>query len=128
MAIGKRLREERKRLKMTQAEFADAAQIGVSTLKLYEGGERDPGAICMYELSTIGLDVQYVVTGVRSNVALAADEHILLDGYRDLDAATKKRMLAFVLTESGPVAARKEIQKVSAKQGGQAAGRDINNK
>lgn len=139
MAIGARLREERKRLKMTQAGFADAGGISVSALKLYEGDERDPGAQCLYELSTVGLDVQYVVTGIRSKTALGTDEQVLLEGYRALDAATRKRILAFVLTETGPVAVREKIKKIAEPQQGQqiviasgtgtqAAGRKIINK
>lgn len=116
MAIGARLKEERKRLKMTQAEFAEAGGIGVSALKLYEGEDRDPGAQCLYELSTIGLDAQYVITGIRSKTALASDEKLLLDGYRSLDLATRKHTLAFVLTESGPAAVSRKIKELVADQ------------
>lgn len=129
MAIGERLREERKRLKMTQAVFAQNGGIGVSALKMYEGNERDPGALFLAEIASAGADVQYIVTGVRSNSALAADEQVLLEGYRGLDASTKRRALAFMLTESGPVAIQKKIKEKSvvASNGGQAAGRDIVN-
>lgn len=137
MAIGSRLKEERKRLKMTQAEFAAAGGIGVSALKLYEGEERDPGAQCLFELSASGLDAQYVITGIRSKNALAADEQLLLEGFRDLDAKTKKRVLAFILTEAGPEEVSRKIKQKVAEQGqtqltvtatgrgAQAAGRDI---
>jgi transcriptional regulator with XRE-family HTH domain len=117
VAIGERLREERKRLKMTQAEFSDVGGIGISTLKLYEGNDRDPGALCLQSLAQHGVDVQYVVTGQRSKVVLAADEQLLLDGFRALDAGTKRRMLAFALTESGPVAIQKKIKEKSAESG-----------
>lgn len=125
---------------MTQAEFAEQGGIGVSTLKLYEGDQRDPGAQFISEISTIGADAKYIVTGERSSTVLAAEERVLLDGYRALDQSTKKRILAFVLTESGPEEVSRKIKEKSAEQaqttttvtatgrGAQAAGRNIVNK
>lgn len=140
MAIGERLREERKRMKMTQAAFAELGGIGVSALKLYEGNEREPGGLFLHEISELGADVQYIVTGIRSNSALAADEQVLLDGYRSLDKATRKRLLAFVLTESGPSevsrlikekvieAGSKTVTVTATGRGAQAAGKKIVNR
>lgn len=140
MAIGERLREERKRLKMTQAVFADSGGIGVSALKLYEGNEREAGSDFLSALAEIGADVQYILTGVRSNTAMAADEQVLIDGYRVLDAPTKKRLLAFVLTESGPGEVSRKIKKkvdeaatktvtiTATGRGAQAAGKKIVNR
>ena len=139
MAIGERLREERKRLKVTQAVFAELGGIGVSALKMYEGNEREPGALFLAAIAGEGCDAQYIITGDRSSNALAADEQVLLDGYRALDPVTKKRTLAFVLNESGPVAIQKKIkEKAAATQhqitvtangmGAQAAGGKIINK
>lgn len=138
VAIGERLREERKRLKMTQAVFAQTGGIGVSALKMYEGNEREPGALFLSEVANAGADVQYIITGVRSKTALASDEQVLLNGYRELDQATRKRLLAFVLTESGPVAIQKQIKEKATEQaltqivtasgvGTQAAGKKIVN-
>lgn len=121
VTIGERLREERKRLKMTQAEFAVAGGIGVSALKLYENSDRDAGSTFLSAIASEGADVQYILTGTRSSLALGADEQVLLDGFRDLDQATKKRLLAFVLTESGPVAIRKKIKEKSAEHASSTA-------
>lgn len=118
MAIGDRLREERKKLKATQAEFAQLGGIGVSALKMYEGNDREPGAIFLAEIAEAGIDVQYVITGQHSNGALTPDERVLLDGYRSLDPMTRRRMLAFMLTESGPVAVQKKIQEKTATSSG----------
>lgn len=116
MTIGVRLREERKRLGMTQAAFADEGGIGVSTLKLYEGDERDPGAGFLAAIAKLGADAQYIVTGQRSTTVLVAEEQVLLDGYRALDKGTKMRTLAFVLTETGPVYIQNQIKKKVAEQ------------
>lgn len=140
MATGERLREERNRLKMTQVVFAERGGIGVSALKLYEGNERESGSDFLSAIASEGADVQYILTGIRSNSALAADEQILLEGYRALDPATKKRMLAFVLTESGPAEVSRKIKEKSKDsgsktvtvtatgRGAQAAGKKIVNR
>lgn len=116
LAIGERLREERKRLKMTQAVFAQLGGIGVSSLKLYEGNEIDPGSRFLEAIAAEGVDVQYVVTGQRATTVLVAEEQLLLDGYRALDKGTKRRTLAFVLTETGPVYIQNEIKRKVADQ------------
>lgn len=95
---------------MTQAVFAQVGGIGVSALKMYEGNEREPGALFLAAIANAGADVQYIVTGTPSASAVSADEQVLLDGYRALDPATRRRMLAFMLTESGPVAVQKKIK------------------
>lgn len=124
MAIGERLREERKKLKMTQAVFAQVGGIGLSALKMYEGNERDPGALFLAALGKAGVDVQYVITGVRSNSTLAPDEQVLLDGYRALDVATRRRMLAFMLGDPAPGQAQKSK---TVNVTSQTAGRNIKN-
>lgn len=95
---------------MTQAVFAQLGGIGVSALKMYEGNEREPGALFLAAIANAGADVQYIVTGTPSGSIFAPDEQVLLDGYRALDATTKRRALAFMLTEAGPVAVQKKIK------------------
>jgi transcriptional regulator with XRE-family HTH domain len=130
VAIGERLREERKRLKMTQAVFAQVGGIGVSALKMYEGNEREPGALFLAAIANAGADVQYIVTGTPSASAVSADEQVLLDGYRALDPATRRRMLAFML--GGDAASEKNsppsITVTASGHGTQAAGRKIVNR
>lgn len=130
MTIGKRLKEERKRLGKTQAGFAELGGIGLSTYKLYEGDERDPGTQFVAAIAANGADAQYIVTGIKSGGTTDPEERVLLDGFRALDKETKRRMLAFVLAGSELVTIQKGIKEktVIASHGGQAAGRDILNK
>ena len=114
MAIGERLKEERKKLAKTQAVFASIGGIGLSALKMYESNEREPGALFLLAIANAGADVQYIVTGTPSASVMTPDEQVLLDGYRALDAMTKRRALAFMLTESGPVALQKKIKEMSS--------------
>lgn len=71
--IGDRLREERERLKMTQPVFAEAAGARKRTLIDWEKGASSPTAVQLSALSTIGVDVTYVVTGSRAVPESAGD-------------------------------------------------------
>lgn len=63
--IGERLRAERERLKMTQSAFAAAAGAAKRTLIEWEKGATSPNAVQLAALSQAGVDVRFVVTGVR---------------------------------------------------------------
>ena len=65
MAVAERISEERKRLGLSQAAFAEAVGMSLSTQKRYEKGEREPDAGYLNQLGSVGVDVQYVITGVR---------------------------------------------------------------
>jgi len=82
--IGKRLRDERKRLGWSQ-QFA-ATTVGVSRemWAKYEGGA-EPGAKALARMLSAGVDVLYVLTGQRgtaSRETLSTNERTLLDNYR----------------------------------------------
>lgn len=139
MSIGERLKEERERLGFTQPAFAGLAETTKKSQIDYEKNLTQPKAGYLAVIARVGADVQYIVTGERSAAALAADETVLLEGFRGLDAATRKRMLAFVLGSPPPdettparAAAKRKKQKVEGslqvfKQAptGDIAGRDI---
>ena len=65
-SIGDRLREERKRLGPTIAEIAKAVGKSSKTQERYELGERSPDAAYLAAIARHGVDVLYVVTGVRT--------------------------------------------------------------
>lgn len=69
--LGERLKEERQRLKLTQPELAEAAGAKKRTVIDWEKGVSSPTAIQLEALALKGLDVLYVVTGQRSNVAIS---------------------------------------------------------
>lgn len=92
--IGRRLREERERLAETQADFAARVQCDRKSQVNYEAGTRAPSADYLARAADIGVDVLYVITGVRTVVAhrgavntgdalvLSVEEHCLVDNYR----------------------------------------------
>lgn len=66
VSFGERLREERERLSLTQAQFGQLAQVTKKTQMLYESGERSPKADYMTAIASSGVDVQYLLTGERT--------------------------------------------------------------
>jgi len=70
--IGKRLKEEREALSKTQSEFAEiAAAAGVAgttrqSQARYEKGQQSPSVAYLSALAPVGVDIAYVLTGVRS--------------------------------------------------------------
>ena len=86
---GERLREERERLGMNQTAFAAQGGVQKRAQVNYEASERYPDVAYLGALATVGVDVQYVVTGVRSGAALPPDEQELLDLFRAAPLAVK---------------------------------------
>ncbi|WP_102798994.1 helix-turn-helix domain-containing protein [Bowmanella denitrificans] len=67
--IGSRLKEERERLGMSQPAFAELAGAKKRALINWEKGETSPTAEALSRLHGYGLDVNYVITGVREQGA-----------------------------------------------------------
>lgn len=112
------------------AEIAEALGVNRKTITRWEADEALPDGKSLLALKEqFGADPAWILTGsgvAQTGGTLSADEEVLLNGYRALDPATKKRMLAFILGGETPATAQKQIN-VSA-TGGQAAGGDIVNK
>lgn len=63
--IGERLKEERKRVGLTQPELAEIASSAKRTVIDWEKGVSSPTAAQLAALASAGLNVLYVVTGQR---------------------------------------------------------------
>jgi transcriptional regulator with XRE-family HTH domain len=63
--IGARIRSERVRLGLNQADFAASCLVSKTSQVNYESGLRSPDAIYLRHAQTIGVDTSYVVTGSR---------------------------------------------------------------
>jgi transcriptional regulator with XRE-family HTH domain len=77
MNIGQRLKQERQRLGFTQAQFSAGGGVAPNAQLHYEKGSRQPRADYLSSLNSIGVDVLYVVTGVRmpgASSQIPADE------------------------------------------------------
>lgn len=130
-----RLKEERERLKLTQPQFAEAAGAKKRTLIDWEKGVSSPTAVQLSALDKIGVDVLYVVTGVRSNVSstrhLTPDEQQLLDLFRAAPLAVKAAAMGALeagSTQPKAKAPRYTVQQTIQGNVGQQAAGDIVNK
>lgn len=63
--IGQRLLEERGRLGLTQQALADAIGAPRVSFVKYEAGQSSPAAETLVALESAGVDVRYVLTGLR---------------------------------------------------------------
>ena len=91
--IGGRLREERLNLGLTQTEFAELAGVGKNAQSKYEKGERFPDSNYLAAIAVEGVDVLYVITGVRSGASnLKPDEEALLNNYRHTSQEGRKSL------------------------------------
>lgn len=90
--IGLRIESERKRLSLDIITFADKAGVHRNTQKKYESGDRSPDAEYLQRSAGIGVDVLYVLTGMRNSVIESIDQRqrALLDNYEHSDDAGKK--------------------------------------
>lgn len=91
-SIGARLREERKRIGLSQSDVAEiAADQGAAgttrqSQSLYEKDKRIPDAAYLAAIEQAGFNINYVVTGSREYPAalkLSNEEAALLDNYRN---------------------------------------------
>lgn len=82
MSLGERLREERERLGLSQPKFAALADTTKQTLFSWEVGKTAPDGFQLAAIAAAGADIQYIVTGERSDMALTPDERELLALYR----------------------------------------------
>lgn len=84
-----RLRQERDARGLTQDAMALKVGVSKRSYCAYEAGETAPSAKLLAALAEMGIDVSYLLTGVRVGGAapaeppLARDEEILLDNYRN---------------------------------------------
>lgn len=65
MGIAERIVSERKRLGLSQAEFASKAGVSLSSQKRYEKGERDPDSSYIEAIEPIGVDRFFLNFGSR---------------------------------------------------------------
>ena len=77
MEIGRRLRQERQRLGLTQSDFAAVGGVAANALHKYEQGIRFPRADFLSALDKVGVDVLFVLTGARIPIQPGQSERIL---------------------------------------------------
>lgn len=96
------LKEERKRLRLNQAEIAGKCGVSREIWGRYERGSAVPGGEVLKALADLGADVQYILTGVNRAAPhdLTADELELLELFRT--ASLARKMEAVRVLSGGP--------------------------
>lgn len=64
--IGKRLKEERDRLGLSQQKLSEATGATTRTHIAWEKGEQSPNAAYLATMDSVGIDVGYVITGKQT--------------------------------------------------------------
>lgn len=64
--FSERLKAERSRLQLSQAAMAEAGRVSLNSQSNYENGHRSPDAAYLSRVAAIGVDVAYLLTGVRA--------------------------------------------------------------
>lgn len=93
MSFGARLAEERKRLGLKQAEFADLVGTDVPKQSLYENDRRELRADYLARLADAQVDIVYILTGRRSEGEwLGAGPSQLLSAYLTLPSEVQQAL------------------------------------
>ncbi len=71
LPIGERLREERKKLGLSQEALASKIFVSGVTLKKYEGNKTYPTARELIFMHGLGMDIDYILTGVKMSYGVA---------------------------------------------------------
>jgi transcriptional regulator with XRE-family HTH domain len=81
--IGIRLKEERERLRLSQAVFGELGGVQKQAQLKYEKGDRFPDAEYLAAIAISGVDVVYILTGSKSQSSATTPREVaLLDNYR----------------------------------------------
>lgn len=97
--IGVFLKDERKRLGLSQAEAAETCGVSREIWGKYERGLTMPGSEALYAFANFGADIQYVFTGIRSSLSLSAMEMLFLEKLRGCQPSVQDRALRILLGE-----------------------------
>ena len=95
MTVGKRLKEERKRLRLTQQEMADACGISKWAQLYFEKDQNMPGGAYLLAAHARGVDITYVL--LEQRLELDPSEAALVAAFR----AAPQDMCAAMLDNLG---------------------------
>jgi transcriptional regulator with XRE-family HTH domain len=113
MSLGKRLREVRKEMDLSQTEFAEIGGVLRNSQGLYERGKRSPDTAYLEKIAAAGADVVYILTGVRAPeltpppsppptplplmpMPVSLEEKALLDNFRECEKADQNAIRRLV--------------------------------
>lgn len=107
-SFGERLRNERKRMNLTQTEFANLGGYQKNAQGDYESDEKSPSAAVLLKLMEAGVDVGYLFYGVRTDLTASPQITAILRVLSELPPMRQAMgfaMLTMLQSDSGPSAA-----------------------
>src|ERR1700739_2591413 len=100
--FGERLKGERARLGLSQAEFAAQGGVKQHAQFQYEKGMRRPNSDYLSAIAMAGVDVCYLLTGEKASRLENGSEQRLVAGFRELDVRKREALLALIETFAEP--------------------------
>ena len=91
-----RLKNERLRLNLGQSDVAKETDVSSKTVQRWEKEVAIPSDKLSL-LANLGVDVQYVVTGKRSPLALSSEDAFMLEKIRQTGLETRNKILMLLL-------------------------------
>ena len=97
MTIGKRILNQRKKLKLTQKELSDMTGIPISTISDYEKDKSQPSAKNISKISkAVKSDISWLMCGEIENKNLSTIELDIINMFKALDERDKEDILDFM--------------------------------
>ena len=100
-----RLKIERKRLGLKQSEAADLCFVARTTWGQYERGLVVPGGNALFYFASHGADIQYILTGKRSqgyDMSLTLEEEKLINQFRNASKSIKAAAIGALIAGNSP--------------------------
>lgn len=114
LGFGRRLREERVRLGLNQVEFAKLAGTSDRSQLAYENGKTAPTTAYLFRLSDHGVDIGYLVTGLRTFESATEEQSRLFRMLSKLSERERRAVMSLITILSGeeadPEAILEQIQ------------------
>jgi transcriptional regulator with XRE-family HTH domain len=96
VSFGMRLREERKRRKLSQEAFGTLGGVHYNSQSSYEKGASEPSATYFAGLAAAGVDVHWLLTGQRSTGTLDEDLSVVVDAFTPLSHEQRDAILRII--------------------------------
>ena len=110
MSFGNRLSEERKRIGMNQTEFGTVGGVTKTSQLNYEAGTRSPNVDYWQAIAAIGVDVSYILTGIRTGSSDLQEKQAYYGGAKPMRRSEDRQIIAMAaLFEGLNDTQRKEI-------------------
>jgi transcriptional regulator with XRE-family HTH domain len=91
--LGKRLRQERLKSGLNQSDFAALAETSLQSQMRYETGQQMPKLEYLFALAPNGVDIGFVVTGIRKNGDFGYFETELINNFCQLNDQQRSALL-----------------------------------